>query len=99
MFADGLHVCATEVPPLLIGKTLEEAAVPRETGCSVVALRTPSGLRINPGANETLQSNYRIILICTPEAEHRFLKRYGARLSPVRPQGDPAVNTNTREAI
>jgi Trk K+ transport system NAD-binding subunit len=83
MVAEGLHVCETEVPPLLVGKTLAEAAVPRETGCSIVALRTPSGLRINPAANEAMHSSHRLILICTPEAEHRFLERYGARLSRV----------------
>jgi voltage-gated potassium channel len=83
MVAEGLHVCETAVPPLLVGKTLMEAAVPRETGCSIVALRTHLGLRINPAADETMQSGNRIILICTPEAEHRFLERYGARPSHI----------------
>lgn len=84
MVAEGLHVCETEVPPALTGKTLAEAAVPLETGCSVVALGTAGGLRINPAANEVMQPGQRIILICTPEAEQRFLERYGARLSPAR---------------
>ena len=52
MVAEGLHVCETEVPPALAGKTLAEAAIPRETGCSVVALRTAAGLQINPPADE-----------------------------------------------
>jgi len=81
MVAEGLHVCETEVPLALAGKTLAEAAVPRATGCSVVALRTTTGLRINPAAHEVMQRGQRIILICTPEAEHRFLELYGARLS------------------
>ena len=81
MFAEGLLVCETEVPPLLVGKTLLEAAVPRETGCSVVALRTSTGLQINPAADEAMPAGSRIVLICTPEAERRFLERYGARLS------------------
>jgi K+/H+ antiporter YhaU regulatory subunit KhtT len=59
--------------------------VPRETGCSVVALRTAAGLKINPAANEVMQAGQRIILICTPEAEQRFLERYGAHLSPAQP--------------
>ena len=84
MVAEGLHVCETEVPPALAGKTLAEAMVPRETGCSVVALGHPGGLRINPAASEVMHAGERIILICTPEAEQRFLERYGARLSPAR---------------
>jgi len=84
MVAEGLHVCETEVPPALTVKTLAEAAVPRETGCSVIALGTPEGLQINPRADTVMQPGQRIVLICTPEAEQRFLKRYGARLSPSR---------------
>jgi len=82
MVAEGLHVCETEVPAELTGKTLAEAAVPRETGCSVVALGTGKGLQINPAADEVMQPGARIILICTPESEHRFLERYATRLSP-----------------
>lgn len=82
MVAEGLHVCETAVPPALAGRTLAEAAVPRETGCSVVALGSPGGMRINPGAQEVLEAGQRIVLICTPEAEQRFLDRYGGRIYP-----------------
>jgi Trk K+ transport system NAD-binding subunit len=84
MVAEGLHVCETEVPSALCGQTLAEAAIARETGCSIVALGTADGLRINPAANELMHEKQRILLICTPEAEQRFLERYGARLSPAR---------------
>lgn len=84
MIAEGLHVCKTEVPPALAGKTLIEAALPRETGCSLVAVQSDEGFRINPPAEETLQAGTRILLICTADAEQRFLKRYGGRLSPAR---------------
>jgi voltage-gated potassium channel len=77
MVAEGLHVFETEVPPALTGKTLAEAAIARETGCSVVALRTATGLQINPAATEVMQRGQRVILICTPDAEQRFLSRYG----------------------
>lgn len=84
MIAEGLHVCETEVPPALDGKTLTEAAIARESGCSVVALRTATGLEINPAADQPLRAGQRILLICTPEAEQRFLERYGARLRRAR---------------
>jgi len=84
MIAEGLHVCETEVPPALAGKTLAAAAIPRETGCSVVALRTADRLRINPAADETMRAGEHLILICTPEAEQRFLEKYRTRLSPAR---------------
>jgi hypothetical protein len=31
-----------------------------------------------------MQAGQRIVLVCTPEAEQRFLERYGARLPPAR---------------
>jgi len=84
MVAEGLHVCETEVPSALAGKTLAEAAIPRETGCSVVALGKAGTLQINPAATEVMRAGERIILICTPDAEQRFMERYNARLSPAR---------------
>ncbi len=81
LVAEGLHVCETEVPAALTGKTLAEAAIPRVTGCSVVALGSGADLKINPPASEIMQTGQRIVLICTPEAEQRFLQRFGGRLS------------------
>jgi Trk K+ transport system NAD-binding subunit len=84
MIAEGLHVAETEVPSALVNKTLAQAAIPRETGCSVVALRTDGRLRINPSGNETMGAGGHIILICTPESEHRFLEKYRVHLKPAR---------------
>jgi Trk K+ transport system NAD-binding subunit len=84
MVAEGLHVCETEVPLALAGRTLEEAAISRETGCSVVALGTAENLQINPPASAQMPAGGHIILICTPEAEQRFLEKYRARLRPAR---------------
>ncbi len=77
MVTEGLHVAETEVPAGLAGKTLAEAAIPRETQCTVVALRTAEGLQINPEPTTELTKGADIILICTPEGEERFIKRYG----------------------
>jgi voltage-gated potassium channel len=76
MLAEGLHVCETRVPPALGGKTLAEAGITQDTGCGVVAVGLPGGLKINPPASERLVSGAPIILICTPEAEQRFVERY-----------------------
>ncbi len=84
MVAEGLQVCETEVPSHLVGRSLAEASIPQETGCSVVALSTGSRLKINPAAGEVMRAGEKIILICTPEAEQRFLQRYGVRLSPAK---------------
>ncbi|HEX8312140.1 MAG TPA: NAD-binding protein [Chthoniobacteraceae bacterium] len=84
MVAEGLHVCETEVPLALSGRTLEDAAIPRETGCSVVALGAPANLQINPPATARMEAGEHIVLICTPESEQRFLEKYRAKLRPAR---------------
>jgi voltage-gated potassium channel len=78
MVTEGLHVAETQVPAALAGKTLAEAAIPRETQCTVVALRNEKGLQINPDPSTRLEHGAEIILICTPEGEELFTKRYGA---------------------
>jgi K+/H+ antiporter YhaU regulatory subunit KhtT len=64
---------------VLSGKTLAEAAIPSETQCNIVALRTEKGLLINPEPSQKLEAVDELILICTPDGEERFLKRYGSR--------------------
>ena len=76
MLAEGLHISETDVPAALAGKTLAEAAITRETGCNVVALRTGDQFQINPEPATALPRDGRIIFVGTPEAEERFLARY-----------------------
>ena len=79
VIAEGLHLAETDVPDSLAGRTLGEAAIPAQTGCSVVALRSAAGVTINPEPSTVLKSGVEIILIGTPESEQRFMKLYGAR--------------------
>jgi voltage-gated potassium channel len=90
--AEGLQLAETPVPDALVGKSLEEAAIPSQTGCNVVALRSEAGLKINPDSATVLTSRAEIILIGTPESEERFMKLYGAkalRATPLAPS-EPA---------
>jgi Trk K+ transport system NAD-binding subunit len=91
VIAEGLHLAETRVPDALAGMTLAQAAIPSQTGCNVVALRSETGMTINPEPSTFLKSGAEIILIGTPESEQRFMKRYGARtlraepIAPSRP--------------
>lgn len=96
LLAEGLQATETEVPASLAGKTLSEAAIPQHTACTVVALRTAQGTRVNPSPETRLEAGAVLILICTPKGEQQFLQRYGARkvafklLSPpVQPASPP----------
>ena len=77
VIAEGLHVAESEVPEALVGKTLAEAAIPRDTQCNVVALRANGELKMNPGPEVRLTAGAELLLICTTEGEQRFVRRYG----------------------
>jgi Trk K+ transport system NAD-binding subunit len=77
VIAEGLHVAETQVPRALVGKTLAEAAIPRDTQCNVIALRTNGELKLNPTPDMRLTADAELLLICTTEGEQRFMKRYG----------------------
>jgi voltage-gated potassium channel len=48
VIAEGLQLAETRVPNALTGMTLADAAIPSQTGCNVVALRSERGMTINP---------------------------------------------------
>ena len=90
VIAEGLHLAETRVPDMLGGLTLERAAIPSQTGCNVVALRSKTGMAINPDPSTILKRGDEIILIGTPKSEERFMKLYGAqtlRTEPIVPPG------------
>jgi Trk K+ transport system NAD-binding subunit len=105
VIAEGLHLAETRVPDALGGRTLDQAAIPSQTGCNVVALRSETGMTINPDPSTILKRGDEIILIGTPESEQRFMKLYGAqtlRAEPIAPPGatvgeesQPLVQTNS----
>ena len=71
----------TDVPRALVGKTLAEAAIPRDTQCNVIALRSNGELKLNPTPDMRLTADAELLLICTTEGEQRFMKRYGNGVS------------------
>jgi Trk K+ transport system NAD-binding subunit len=77
MVSEGLDIFKFDVPPELAGKSIAEAAVRRETGCTIVAVETAAGLMVNPSPDLHLQGGAKLILLGTISAEQKFLKLYG----------------------
>jgi Trk K+ transport system NAD-binding subunit len=76
MVTEGLNVFKVPLPPVLIGKTIVEAAVRQVTGCHVIAIQTDGVMHINPDPHTPLPEQGEIILIGTAEAERKFLHQY-----------------------
>ena len=75
--AEGLDLFKVRVPPHLAGRTIAEASIREQTGCSVVGIRTERGVEVVPDPTETLPADADLVLIGTAEAEERFLELYG----------------------
>ena len=78
LVGEGLIFFRLQVPPLLAGQQLSETAFRKETGCSIVAIRSDTVIRINPAPSEVLDAGSEIILVGSLEGERSFLDMYGA---------------------
>jgi Trk K+ transport system NAD-binding subunit len=77
MVSEGLDIFKFDVPPELANKSITEAAIRRETGCTIVAVETAAGLIVNPSPDFRLPGGAKLILLGTISAEQKFLKLYG----------------------
>jgi voltage-gated potassium channel len=96
MVAEGLDVFRCPVPRRLVGRTLREARVREETGCSIVAIEANGRMTVNPPGDEPLPDggDAEIIVVGDTTAERKFLRLYApesrrraSRPQPVRPRG------------
>jgi voltage-gated potassium channel len=77
MVAEGLDLIKVKIPKQLTGKTIKESSIRKETGCTIIAIRTDEGITINPEPDMIMEEDAEIILIGTVEAENQFFKIYG----------------------
>jgi K+/H+ antiporter YhaU regulatory subunit KhtT len=75
--AEGLDVFRLPVSAALAGKRIAQAAVRRQTACTVIGLRTNGDTQINPDPHLPLPAQAELLLIGTQEAALRFHKTYG----------------------
>ena len=73
MIAEGLNVFRMEIPTKMIGKSIQETDIRRNTGCSIIAINQGDGLLINPDPTVTMNANSEIILIGSQESEKIFV--------------------------
>ncbi len=74
--AEGLDVFRVPVPSRLGGKTLADARIREDTGCTVVARVSADGFEPNPDPTVPLPAGGELVLIGDDESEDRFLSRY-----------------------
>lgn len=76
MVAEGLDLIKVKIPKQLTGKQIKETSIRKETGCTIIAIRTGDEMIINPDPSMVLPKDSEIILIGTVEAENLFFQIY-----------------------
>ncbi len=77
MLAEGLDVFRYPASQKVIGRSLRETRIRKETGCSVIALQTPEGGVIpNPDPARPITAGTELILIGTADGERLFKENY-----------------------
>ncbi len=76
MALEGLSVFRVPVHFSLVGKSLIDTMIRKETGCSVVAITTQGKMILSPDPKTILHIEDELILIGTVEAEQRFVEKY-----------------------
>jgi len=76
MFEEGLNVFRVPIHPSLLGKSLADNQLRKQTGCSVIAINIQDKLRINPDPSIPIEGHGEMILIGTADAERRYRANY-----------------------
>ncbi len=76
VFSEDISVFRMKMPSSLVGKTIANSAIRRNTGCTVIALNDNRELQLNPDPNKPLPRAAEILLIGSSKGEERFLDMY-----------------------
>jgi Trk K+ transport system NAD-binding subunit len=76
MVAEGLDVFKVQVPEALAGKSLSEADIRQQTGCTVIGIDEHDTTRTDLRPNTVIPEKGEIVLIGSAEGEQAFLKAY-----------------------
>ncbi|MBD3170314.1 MAG: potassium channel protein [candidate division Zixibacteria bacterium] len=76
MVAEGLNIFRASVHSSLVGKSLAESQIRKQTGCSVIAIGRDNKLDINPEPSILLKEHDEMVLIGTSDAEKRLMNIY-----------------------
>ena len=76
MVAEGLDVFRVKLPASLVGRSLADAHIRRQTGCTVIAIRKNGETDFDFSPETPLTPDTEMILIGTVAAEKQFMKMF-----------------------
>ncbi|MDL2267877.1 NAD-binding protein [Desulfovibrio sp. OttesenSCG-928-G15] len=76
MLTEGLNIFRVKVSAELVGQTLVNSGIRKDTDCNVIAVQHSDVILVPPDPNTTLMAGDELILIGTAEAEAKFMNAY-----------------------
>jgi len=78
ILTEGLNIFRRTTPPTLVGVTLGNSGIRKDTGCAVLAVKQGEHTLVPPDLDAALTPDDELILIGAEEAERTFIKLYCA---------------------
>jgi Trk K+ transport system NAD-binding subunit len=79
MIAEGVDVFRVRTPQALIGRTIKQASIQEECGCSIIGVSMKESMMIDPFVETKLPAGGEMILIGSVESEEKFFRRYNQK--------------------
>ena len=76
VFSEDISVFRMKIPSSLVGRTIANSHIRRNTDCTVIAVNNNDEMQLNPDPNKPLPGAAEILLIGSSEGEKRFLDMY-----------------------
>jgi Putative regulatory, ligand-binding protein related to C-terminal domains of K+ channels len=76
MLTEGLNIFRMKAPPALLGVSLMDSGIRRDTDCNVIAVKSGDAIAVPPDPKALLAVGDELILIGTAEAEQVFMHLY-----------------------
>ncbi|MFN2372757.1 MAG: TrkA family potassium uptake protein [Cyclonatronaceae bacterium] len=76
VLAEGLNIFNHKVNKSLDGKSLIQSDIRKDTGCSVMAIKSEDGMEVSPEPKRVLKEGEELILIGSPDGETHFSSKY-----------------------
>lgn len=76
MLSEGLNIFKIHAPDALVGMSLLESRIRRDTGCSVIAIDSRGRLQINPPPEALISEGDELILVGNADAEQCFIETF-----------------------
>ena len=76
MLTEEMGLFRVHTPDSLVGKALQRSGIRQDSGCTVVAVKSPLKTELNPQHDYVLPIDSELILFGSSDSEEKFLRQF-----------------------